>query len=779
MDRKQLLISSNPYENEIEYTWWNFESDEWERVRSSSKLASEDFTRTNIRNKCVEIIEEINENFNIGSSGLDIIFEGTEDDFELMNSVLEAYYSKSNILCRRGNHYIQTAEEIMPEIKAVFEDLKNDFKNFETDDIGKELTNFSEVVKPSISLCVIGLFSTGKSAFINALIGREVLASDGDPTTAKNYKIFDSKEETKILFRINNDQVKIVIEDSKLQINNKKEYKSLKEIQNKLNTFESLNQDKIIYELLSVLNNIKVEGEEISSEIELYINFNNSSLPRDEFNFVIFDTPGSDTATFKEHKEILKDALSKQTNGLPIFMTEPDGMDKESNNEIIELMGNLGSSLDIANTLVIVNKADSKTASALSQKKERINDLCVTSWKSTRVLFVSSIVGLGCKKEDPLNENSWNNSDYFFEFDNRWNRFSDPSNRNYIELYKYNFMPRTEAERYEKEIKGKTDEIPFINTGIHCVEQAISDFSRKSALYNKCINATDYLKNAITLTIEATKKAEEEQTKLNLEIDEQRSEKEKELIKTLNLESEKLEKQYFSEYTNTIKPYIKNCYKKEEENESLKVEWSKKKNKKERIVHIEKYLKERCNLILNAFKSGVDRESEQYWDKKQDEYKNACVQIITESPHLSNKQKKELNEEILNIPKRPYKKCSFTLYDIKAYRPLFKFFGFPVGEVLDFNNCFDGYTNKINTEITNINQSILSNVQKHFKAWKDDLIRHINTKLVNYNKELAGLAKKQQDCIEKIERIRIAQDKIENKLEKIQTFFEFKENSEI
>ena len=52
--------------------------------------------------------------------------------------------------------------------------------------IGCLKSKFSEGVIP---ICVFGNYSAGKSTFINALIGREVLPSGGDPVTAKIYKI--------------------------------------------------------------------------------------------------------------------------------------------------------------------------------------------------------------------------------------------------------------------------------------------------------------------------------------------------------------------------------------------------------------------------------------------------------------------------------------------------------------------------------------------------------------------------------------------------------------
>ena len=62
------------------------------------------------------------------------------------------------------------------------------------------------------------MYSTGKSAFINSLIGEEVLPSAVNPTTARNYKIVESERNGSIKFYIGSEKITIYYEEDKYKI---------------------------------------------------------------------------------------------------------------------------------------------------------------------------------------------------------------------------------------------------------------------------------------------------------------------------------------------------------------------------------------------------------------------------------------------------------------------------------------------------------------------------------------------------------------------------------
>ena len=67
-----------------------------------------------------------------------------------------------------------------------------------------------------------------------------------------------------------------------------------------------------MFHLLTILNNYANEKNLISDLIEVEVPFYNSQLTDKGFDFVIFDTPGSDAYSHKDHLNVLKNALSKE-----------------------------------------------------------------------------------------------------------------------------------------------------------------------------------------------------------------------------------------------------------------------------------------------------------------------------------------------------------------------------------------------------------------------------------------------------------------------------------
>lgn len=79
----------------------------------------------------------------------------------------------------------------MQQIETRFDDVISTLEDSEyiKDEIAAEISKYRDTIDESIAICVTGLCRAGKSAFINSLIGYEILPSSSDPTTAKMFKI--------------------------------------------------------------------------------------------------------------------------------------------------------------------------------------------------------------------------------------------------------------------------------------------------------------------------------------------------------------------------------------------------------------------------------------------------------------------------------------------------------------------------------------------------------------------------------------------------------------
>lgn len=189
----KIIIESNPFEKRVMYFWRGADG-AFKKITAEddSKLSSGDYTNTAFRNKAYEIVETIQKEFHT-SDELEIGFIGTEEDYGVLCSTVEEDFKDAHIKCTKENKSYKDAKNAMPEIKEIFAELQDIFDNkqFEVDKIKEPIKKYNDTIKPEITLCVIGLYSAGKSTFINSLIGTEILPTADVPTTAKNYKIFN------------------------------------------------------------------------------------------------------------------------------------------------------------------------------------------------------------------------------------------------------------------------------------------------------------------------------------------------------------------------------------------------------------------------------------------------------------------------------------------------------------------------------------------------------------------------------------------------------------
>lgn len=63
--------------------------------------------------------------------------------------------------------------------------------------------------------------------------------------------------------------------------------------------------------------------------------------------------------------------------------------------------------------------------------------------------------------------------------------YSDPKNKHYMTLYKYNIMPEQIKDKIIHETEACNDRV-YANSGLFCIEKAMDDFASRYAAYNKC-----------------------------------------------------------------------------------------------------------------------------------------------------------------------------------------------------------------------------------------------------------------------------------------------------
>ena len=200
VERNKVRIRCNPYSKEILYHLWDSEDDIWCEMSENSVLTRSDFMKATIQNKAQDILSAINETYNLGNVGIDIVFEGTDDDFNELDHVRECYFRSFDIRCIKGETFVAPAADVIQDIDELFKQIDSSFEQYQDKEIKDLIAKFHDATRKVIPICVMGLYSSGKSAFLNSIIGEEILPSSTDPTTAKNYRI-SSGNKYEITFR--------------------------------------------------------------------------------------------------------------------------------------------------------------------------------------------------------------------------------------------------------------------------------------------------------------------------------------------------------------------------------------------------------------------------------------------------------------------------------------------------------------------------------------------------------------------------------------------------
>lgn len=753
-----MRITCDPFNKEIDYQWYDFNIEDYvEFDPENSKLASNEFVNATIQNRAYEIVGLINRECNVGNVGLEIVFIGTEDDYNDLCDVIKTYYGDANIECIRDTNYFNSAKNVMPKIKEKFSDIKATLEEYTEDEIVKLVDKYNDAVKPSISLCMMGLYSAGKSAFINSIIGAEVLPSASDPTTAKVCKIYCDKK-YQVRFWFDDKECVLTFNGSKYKPSSNFEKEIIKKLQSIVDAEEQRDEVFHMNRALDILNTYSNNEHKISDIIEIRIPFKGTLLPAEEFDFIIYDTPGSNSDNNVRHFEVLKDSLDEQTNALPIFLTTPDSMDAEDNDKILKLIEETGASLDTTNAIVIVNKADEKGPKTLKEKREKCQNLRITKWKSTRIFFLSSILAIASKKNNPDMESEWLDEDMYEIYEKNEAKYSSDERK----LYEFNIVDKSKADDIVRYSDDKKTTHLYKNSGLESIEKEIIEYAQKYASYNKCQQASKYLQDAIALCVENVAEVKRVREDALNDAREQFDDKKKDLcgqlekrkddVKIYNSEFQKVMEKDFNTFV--TQQHIQNKPESRVQLENkLQAQWKKlkdqeKKDKKDKnwaLSQIQQFADEMYNNYLKNFFETANKDISSFWEGKSDLFKANCRKTVHDSDALTQEQKKILDSIVLSKDKMFTSHSKFDLRKIGAIRKKYFLFIQLNIEKFDAKLCSNQMIDMFNNAVReHVNKVVKSN-NSNFSDWTNDLIDTFTKELCKFNSELKSYEIKIED----------------------------------
>lgn len=514
----KIKIASNPYEQEITYSKYDEQTGEYNQITSAdsstSKLLSSDFVKCFFPFKAKDILNQLVDEYAIKGK-LDVVFEGADDEYAELLEVKKIEQKFSDVHISKGEKELKDGRDVIKEINKIFKIVEPIVRDSvpNNESISKNLKKYSDASNDIIPICVIGTTSVGKSTFINSLIGAEYLPQDTGRCTAKIYKIMKSKYTDRAFVKFDYDEETIIIyfkSDYKITGNLSNEFKEkLSEI---LNSDANITLSKKITNLLKYLNtyNEVHETKSISDLIELEVPFNSEVFEKSNNPFVIFDTPGSNDAEHAKDLELLKQQMQDLTNGLPIYISDYNGLTTTDNNRLIEELQSINE-LDQRFTILVVNKADDsmnpseswgKTEELMVKTKYIPRKLATKGLQG--IYFISSIMGLGYK----------NNGSFITEKNSRIyeynvNLFDGTSTKfTPFNLYKYNIIPSQHKVMFESNIQEINP--VYLNSGLFSIENEIETYANKYSAYNKCQQSRLFLEKIFNETEKEIEKQKEE-----------------------------------------------------------------------------------------------------------------------------------------------------------------------------------------------------------------------------------------------------------------------------
>lgn len=560
----KIKIISNPYLKCTMFQSWSKIDGVWVDINQENNTNS-GLLKANLCNgffpfKVRQIVDILIDEYGSSTGKVEMVFEGTDDEYKELESICvgEGYSDKVSV--SKSERYLENARDILPDIIEVFKELKplvaESVSNKEK--IKKELEKFSDASNDIIPICVIGNYSSGKSTFINALIGYELLPSSDEPTTAKIFKISRSKhnDRASVKFECYGKTVRLRFRADSFEFGAQDETPLTQKIRQLLNGIAGDSIPKKLNRTLDAINSYvnSVADDSISDLIEVEAPFDEDGLwGKIWSNFVIFDTPGSNSASNLKHYKVLKKAMADLSNGLPIFVSEFDSLDSTDNDKLYQDINNM-EELDNRFTMIIVNKADAaslKKSGYTEEDRDRILSLAIPrKLYSGGIYYVSSIMGLGSKNdEDFINDH---NAEVF---EDQRTKYLDSGSRFYKTLYRYNIMPAQIKKKYDDR-SGRHQNLIYVNSGLYTIEQAIETFAAVYSHYNKCQQSQLFLGKVIRITsdeiVEAKRRKEEYKERIYANLEKEKAV----LLERIDQESIANEGRFIKAYSDYMKAPI-------------------------------------------------------------------------------------------------------------------------------------------------------------------------------------------------------------------------------
>ena len=762
---KRFEISYNPYSNKIHFrvaepTDGNTTS-EWEELPPTSNFMEFQNEKCIFEN-CVErILDKINNYINT-TDELELVFIGTVEDFDVLQNTVYACSDPraKKISCVHLNVY-PSASTALTSIKRSFSRIKEEFDDYIDSDerdkkeIGEAVMKYMDTVKPEIPICVIGNYSVGKSALINAFIGREVLPSKSNSTTAINV-IVRNDQNYKLEFKYLQDLYVIAIFKNHYSV-----IKPLNPDEKLLSLLfsgceECSNEQEIIHLVLDRLNSTTEDENPITTIencVSVYTPFSKSKLDFEHYSFCFIDTPGSNNGDEKSHRANLEDLMLDQTNALPIVVATRNALTSNDSFDLRNLLNEMEDGFSKQNCIIAISMSDELVT---SQIKEEIPDSVREGISDPTIMYVSPIAAIGVKKEEAVD---WIDEAYKEIFEMKVGSLTKTIPP------QYNMTPRG-RKLTDTEIK-EMDKLLYAS-GLPSLEQELNYFAMRFAEYKKCTKGKKLLIDAMDM---ANNKLEE--SKVQLEKDKESKKKEQQEVRneiiqkidqikkpSVNIAIKKVKDQYQSildEYCKEVPSVVKGF-------------WSNIHNRQYTMDDLGKDMQQHCQTHLyNTNANGIKAVLQDELLELASIYMSNVKSCVTnEYKRLSEDAQKDLDALFENESKPPHlnnvEMGLFTRIRLNFWRWVGNIFTSDEKFIQDYSREFiyqlKGNDNKLGLFAKQCIQEPARAYTKQINQWADNQIEGVKKTLNTDNAILSKLD-------DKIKELELEIDDLEKRLQNL------------
>lgn len=385
----KIMIKYHPVKKEIHFL--TDDNGSFNEVSYTDSPALEEYSPENgeflLQDQGYSFFNNLQEAF-LGLQDTEIIFKGTKIDYEDFQKMVVNYNEYQE---REGSEMKLNLGGFveLPDVGAIYDEIKgvagetvelfeSELSEGSTKDIFRSRKQklddkTTDIEQDNVNLCFVGTYSSGKSTFINAIIGAKILPEKIRPETAKMFRIKHAELPTVNFFvKKKNDDVASIASLVWAEEFNKFQFTTNVNdgLKGQIDKVCQKNAGKPRHEqmrlLLTAINEMPNSPcENGQCFVEGMIDVRYPMDIQSDINFTFYDTPGTDSNS-SEHLRILKDALAQQTNSVLIVMYEPVKMDGKGNSVLYDLMlksqadssNEDGVTIDLSRSLHIINQVD-------------------------------------------------------------------------------------------------------------------------------------------------------------------------------------------------------------------------------------------------------------------------------------------------------------------------------------------------------------------------------------------------------------------------------------